>query len=143
MKNSNNLIDSKCSCPLGAIAILSRKLSKIFRNHFSKIEVTNSQASIFLLLSSKEELPQKSIGETLELEKSTVSRDLVRLVNRGYLYKTKDAKSPNVGLTKKGQEFVKKITCEWEKGYEDAKEYLGEKGMKAISDLESSVIEKK
>ena len=139
-KKDSIISPSDCSCPLGSLTVLSRKIGKIFRNHFYKLNVSNSQVYIFLLLSKKEEVSQSEIGKILELERSTVSRDLVRLIDKGYLYKVKSGVSPIIGLTKKGQEFSKKIVHEWEKGYQESTDLLGKKGMEALKELEQQIL---
>lgn len=126
-------------CPLGSLTILSRKLGRLFRNHFSELNVTNSQVYVFLLLSEEGEILQSEMAKKLELDRSTVSRDLVRLHKQGYLYKAKGGASPLIGLTKKGQEFAAQIVGQWEKGYEESLELLGEKGMKALKELEQEI----
>ena len=141
-KEELNISTEGICCPLGVLSILSRKLAKVFRNHFSKLNVSNSQVGIFLILHNKGELSQSEIGKYMELERSTVSRDLVRLVDNGFLYKSKDGVSPKVGLTKKGKELAEKISIEWQKGYTDAKELLGDKGMEALKELNGIAIKK-
>ena len=130
-------------CPLGSLTLLSKKISKMFRTHLSKLNVTNSQVGIFLILSEKGELSQTELGKMLDLERSTICRDLMRLVNQGYLYKVKDGKSPLLGLTKKGQEFANEISKEWKKGYDETRDLLGEKGLEALQLLEKKLLENK
>lgn len=137
----NNEIQN-CRCPLGSLSILTRKLGKLFREHFNKLDVTTSQAQLFLLLNETEELFQSEISKKLELDRSTVSRDLMRLIDKGYLYKAKGGSSPKIGLTKSGKEFAKLINEEWKKGYEDSLSFLGDGGLKALQELENQVQSK-
>ncbi len=138
-----DLKDENFCCPLGTMTRLSRIISKMFRCHFSKLDVTNSQVGIFMILAEKGEISQDKLGKMMELERSTVSRDLVRLVNQGFLYKVKDGKSPLLGLTKKGQELASQIKVEWEKGYRESRDLLGEKGLAALQELEKKILENK
>ena len=115
----------------------------MFRGHFSKLNVSNSQVGIFMILLEKGETSQDKLGKMMELERSTISRDLVRLVDQGYLYKVKDGKSPLLGLTKKGKELACKVKLEWEKGYNESRDLLGDKGLAALKELEKRVLENK
>ena len=64
------------------------------------------------------EVAQSTIGKYLELERSTVSRDLVGLIDKGYLYKTATGVSPTISLTQDGKKMADLVTQEWEKGYQ-------------------------
>lgn len=132
--------DKDFCCPLALLTLLQRKIGKMFRNHYSDLNVTNSQSSIFLILLKKEELTQSALGKLLDLERSTISRDLARLVNQGYLYKTKGTKSSLIGLTKKGKYFALEIFNEWEKGYKETRGLLGEEGLVALKNLEKKIL---
>ncbi len=145
MKNEND-IELKledCHCPLGSMMLLARKMSKIFRSHFCDLEVTNSQAGLFLLLHKNGETAQSDIGKMMDLEKSTISRDLSRLVKQGYLYKAKDGKVARVGLTDKGNELAVEIEKQWKKGYNESRDLLGEKGVEALKELEKRLLDNK
>ena len=130
-------------CPMRTLTLLTRKIGKLFRCHMHKLNVTNSQVGIFMILLQKKESTQNELGKMLDLERSTISRDLSRLVCKGYLYKVSGTKSPLVGLTQKGGELATKIHVEWEKGYVEAKALLGEDGMAALLLLEKKMLTKK
>jgi len=132
--------DKDFCCPFGLLTLMQRKVGKMFRSHLSDLNVTNSQSSIFLILLKMEELTQSDLGKLLDLERSTICRDLTRLVDQGYLYKTKGTKSPLIGLSKKGKEFGLKIFKEWEKGYKETRDILGEDGLEALKNLEKKLL---
>lgn len=126
-------------CPLMRLLVISRKFEKVYKKHFNKLNVTQSQVSILLMVAKMGEIVQSAIGKQLELERSTVSRDLARLIDKGYLHKTANGVSPVVSLTKEGNKVAKLVACEWEKGYKDASDLLGEKGMNALAEIEKTM----
>ncbi|MBL4577151.1 MAG: MarR family transcriptional regulator [Flavobacteriales bacterium] len=126
-------------CPLIRLSVLSRKLGKLFKKHFTNLNLTQSQVYILLMLAETGEIAQSAIGKHLELERSTVSRDLVRLIDKGYLNKTAGGVSPTIGLTKEGIKVAGLVTKEWEKGFKDAFDLLGNKGMNAVAELEQKM----
>jgi len=126
-------------CPLTRLMVTSRKLGKLFKKHLNKLNVTQSQVSILLMVAKMGEIAQSVIGKQLELERSTVSRDLARLIDKGYLQKTANGVSPVISLTKEGIKITNLVAHEWEKGYKDSIDLLGEKGMKALSVIEKAM----
>jgi DNA-binding MarR family transcriptional regulator len=142
-KSTIDINDENFCCPMGSLTRLSKIISKMFRSHFSKLNVTNSQVGIFMILAEKGETTQGNLGKMMEIERSTISRDLVRLVDQGYLYKAKGGKSPLIGLTKKGQELGADIKIEWEKGYHESRDILGEEGLAALKELEKRILDNK
>ena len=127
-------------CPLMRLLVISRKLAKLFNKHFNKLNVTQSQVSILLMIAKMGEISQNAIGKYLELERSTVSRDLERLIDKGYINKTANGVSPTVSLTKEGIKLSDIVAHEWEKWYDDSCELLGKKGMKAVAEIEKVMI---
>ncbi len=126
-------------CPLMRLLVISRKFVKVYKKHFNKLNVTQSQVSILLMVAKSREIAQSAIGKHLELERSTVSRDLARLIDKGYLHKTANGVSPNISLTKEGINVAKLVAREWAKGYKDSCDLLGEKGMNALTEIEKTM----
>ena len=137
--NKGTLKINPSMCPLIRLSIVSRKLGKLFKKHFSKLNLTQRQVNILLMLAQTGEIAQSTIGKHLELERSTVSRDLVRLIDRGYLNKTASGVSPTIALTKEGVKMAGLVTNEWEKGYNDAFDLIGNNGMDAVTEIERSM----
>lgn len=126
-------------CPLMRLLVISRKLVKLYSKHFKKLNVTQSQVSILLMVAKMGEIAQSTIGKQLELERSTVSRDLARLIDKGFVYKTTNGVSPIVNLTDNGIKVANLVAHEWEKGYKDSCDLLGEKGMNALEEIEKTI----
>ena len=126
-------------CPLMRLLVISRKFEKVYKKHFNKLNVTQSQVSILLMVAKMGEIVQSTIGKQLELERSTVSRDLARLIDKGYLHKTANGVSPDVSLTKEGIKVANLVAREWEKGYKDSCDLLGKKGMNALAEIEKTM----
>ncbi|MFT4986828.1 MAG: DNA-binding MarR family transcriptional regulator [Glaciecola sp.] len=140
-KKEIDVIAGNRCCPLGSLTLLSRKIGKIFRCHMMKLNVTNSQVGIFMILFHKREVVQNKLSLMLDLDKSTISRDLVRMVDRGYLFKANGKRSPIIGLTQKGEKLANEIYQEWEKGYAESVKILGEDGFAALRLLEKKLLE--
>ena len=65
----------------------NRIVSTIFRQHFLPFGLSNSQISILFVVTKKGTVTQTELADILSLEKSTVSRNMQRLLQNNYLEK--------------------------------------------------------
>lgn len=120
------------SCIAGKVGLISRLTSNIFRKHLAKHDITESQLSILFITSKMKEITQKQISEFYYLEKSTVSRNLKRLAEKGYL---EQKQLPKLVITKSGLEFVTEVIPSWKKAMKEIRKALGENGVTAIDEV--------
>ncbi|MEE9364147.1 MAG: MarR family transcriptional regulator [Cellulophaga sp.] len=114
----------------------NRMVANVYRKHLSKFNVTDSQLSVIFVLSKAKSINQKGIAEILVLEKSTINRNIRRLLNDGIIKKGKDM---NLSLTSKGQILLKKALVGWGKFMTEINSSLGEDGIMAL-DLVTSKL---
>lgn len=109
--------------------IINRRIAGIYRKHLYPLGVSLSQLNILFTLSTNEKMTQSELGHTLSLERSTVSRDLHRLVDQGWVRKKDKGQSPELSMLAKGRKFVEKVVPHWQKAQEEAAEVLGTAGI--------------
>ncbi|AUP78469.1 MarR family winged helix-turn-helix transcriptional regulator [Flavivirga eckloniae] len=100
--------------------------------------MTESQLSILFALKKLGKVEQGKIGETLILERSTVSRNVKLLEKIEVITKTSNYR-PEIELTKKGQGLINTLTPIWEKLMDNFIEKLGENGLESIKYLEEKL----
>lgn len=111
---------------------INRLMNQLFRKHLSECGITLSQLSMMFLISKRETVSQSIIGDTLFLEKSTVSRNLNRLIKDGLVIKKADK---IVLVTNKGKRLVEKAIPNWEAAMNEARqkiEYDGEEALQLV-----------
>ncbi|MCE9679454.1 MarR family transcriptional regulator [Shewanella sp. AS1] len=94
--------------------LASRLFNRLLTTRFRQagIEITAEQWGVILLLQNQGELSQNQICELLYLEKSSVSRSIASLENRGWIQRTRsdtDSRSKLVALTEQSLSVVE--TC--------------------------------
>ena len=114
---------------------LSRVFNKLYTGYLKDAGVTLTQTSILFYISGMQPVEQREVGKFLQLERSTVTRDLKRLITRNYIRKTDQGVSPILELTDEGQAFVKVFKPLWEKAQQDALNQLGPDGQQALNTL--------
>lgn len=121
---------------------VTRIVNEIYRKHLEGIGVSESQMSILLHLYDHNPLMQSELGKNLHLQRSTVTRNLERMVKGGYIAKKGTELRPEIHLTAKGKRLVKKIQPAWEAAMEEIGKLLASSGMTAVDILDKRVLPK-
>jgi DNA-binding MarR family transcriptional regulator len=101
-------------------------------------DITESQLSILFALSKLGKTEQGKIGETLCLERSTVSRSIKLLEKRGVLSRS-NAYRPEIEMTKQGEILLQQILPVWESLMNTLTDTLGEDGLNGLKILEQKI----
>lgn len=126
-------------CLSGQISRIHRLTANIFRKHIAPFNVTNSQLTLLFILSKHTALTQKKLATIAKLEKSSLHRNIKRLIDSNYLSK---ADFPLIQLTDDGKKMVNSIIPEWEKAMAEIREVIGEDGESSIHKIHQKLISK-
>ncbi|TAI49433.1 MarR family winged helix-turn-helix transcriptional regulator [Flagellimonas allohymeniacidonis] len=119
----------------------SRKIDAIYRQHLSHSGVTANQLSIMMALYKTGETEQNEIARFLNLEKSSLSRNLVRLLDSNYVKKHGPVNRPIISLTKQGKRKVDDLAPHWEKAMDKIHKVLNVQVLNAFQQFEESITE--
>ena len=108
----------------------NRIVANLFRKHLAQFNITDSQLSIIFIISKVENSNQKRISELLCLEKSTVNRNINRLLQNKFIAYS-DRKE--LLLTKQGKQLLNNVIPHWEKAMTEIKTILGVEGENALN----------
>lgn len=126
-------------CLSGRISRIHRLTAAIFRKYIAPFDVTNSQLTLLFILSKNVGLTQKQLSDKAKLEKSSLHRNLKRLLHQEYL----DKKNfPQIEITEKGKKLVNAIIPEWEKAMEEIREVIGQDGEASINQIHQKLTVK-
>ncbi|NQY31457.1 MAG: MarR family transcriptional regulator [Flavobacteriaceae bacterium] len=117
-------------CISGKIMRINRITANIFRKHLAPFKVTDSQLTLLFVLTKAGGLTQKQLSDFVYLEKSSLNRNLKRLVDKEYLSRNN---FPIIEITHQGKIFVEEIIPEWEKAMTEIRAVIGEDGEQSIS----------
>lgn len=95
---------------------------------------------MFVLSKHEDGLIQNQIATIVQLEKSTLSRNLRRLIEQGYLKKNDASK---IAITYEGKQLIEKVIPEWQKAMAEIRSYIGQVGEEALSTLLNNLINNK
>lgn len=126
-------------CIGSRVRSLSRRIDNIYRKHLGDSGITENQLSIMMALHKTGIVEQKRIGEVLSLEKSSLSRNLVRLIDADYIVKSGLINRPMIKLTNKGLGKVDELVVKWERAMDEVHQVLGEKDVMAFNQFEKRI----
>lgn len=127
------------SCLGSRLRSLSRKLDGIYRKHLGNSDITENQLSIMMALYKTGTIEQNQIAQLLTLERSSLSRNLVRLVNSGYVSKSGASNRPKLSLTKEGKKRVEQLRPVWEAAMDEIHAVLSWYDLKGFQQFESKI----
>ncbi len=124
-------------CLAGRVRRLNRVITNLYDRALHPHGIKINQASILVLLLVHGETGPGEIGARLQMEKSTVSRNIDRMRRSGWLDVV--GKGAGVGqtirITPLGRQLMVDAHDQWQSAQSKARELVGEEGAQALSVL--------
>ncbi len=119
------------------VRFVNRVITGLYERALKPFDIKTSQMAMLVLLSVRGESGPTDIGKILQMEKSTVSRNVGRMRKKGWLEVTKsdDRLSQAIKVTPKGAEVLAALHAEWAKAQKAARGLLGEEGVRSVGKL--------
>ncbi len=118
---------------------LSRKVDNVYRKHLEGTGLTENQLSILMALFKTGKTEQTEIARILNLERSSLSRSLTRLIDQGFILKQGVINRPVISLTKKGNQKITRVLPLWERAMEEVLGQLTGKDLVCFRNFEEKL----
>jgi DNA-binding MarR family transcriptional regulator len=126
--NAAHMIASECL----AIRIrrLDRSLSRIYDAALRPHGLTIAQLGLLTALTVRGPIQPSKLGDILDLERSTVSRNVARMLRKGWVSATpaKNGRTQLLAVTRQGEELLSGAIPAWRRGQKKAIELLTREG---------------
>ncbi|MDR0842371.1 MAG: MarR family winged helix-turn-helix transcriptional regulator, partial [Acidobacteriota bacterium] len=131
-------------CLAGRIRFLGRIVTGLYDRALRKLDITVNQTTILVFLTLHPETSQSSIGRILQMEKSTVSRNLDRMRKKGWIEISPGSEwsVQAVRVTASGDRLLLSLYREWEKAQSATRELLGDEGIRSVHTIFNTLKEK-
>ena len=142
MKPSRSPIDEIVQDCLGVrVRLIGRAVSAVYDHAVSVHGVTIAQVSLMAVLGKVGPCPPSRLGEVLQLERSTVSRNLEILLRNGWVQAdSSDAKGVReVSLTATGWQKLESVMPAWRRAQAEAARLLGDVGVQTVHTVADSL----
>ncbi|MDG3006136.1 MarR family winged helix-turn-helix transcriptional regulator [Paludisphaera mucosa] len=113
-------------CLAGRVRTLNRVVSGIFDAKLRPYGIRSSQINILTVVAARGPLAPSMVCRRLRLEKSTLSRDLERLVEHGWIRSTPGSgRSLSLEATAVGRALLHKVKPAWDEAQAEIEKLLG------------------
>jgi DNA-binding MarR family transcriptional regulator len=128
-------------CLAVRVRLIGRTVTAVYDGALEGHGLTIAQLNLLAALGKAGPCPPSMLGEVLQLERSTVSRNLNLLLRHGWIEAvSSDAKGiREVALTREGRAKIESVMPQWRKAQRQAAKLLGSEGVTAVHEIASSV----
>jgi DNA-binding MarR family transcriptional regulator len=117
------------------VAVLFRLMAERYRSAYAGLNLTNEQVRMLLNLKMGGPCNQQSLAKRLELEKSTFSRTLQAMVQKGFIKRkddTADKRNYVLSLSEKGEKKAAAVIPVWKKIHEETQLLFGQASVQEL-----------
>lgn len=120
---------------------LHKLVSTAYERKLKPYGLQGSMLSILFIIGKRQHINQKSLAEILMLDPSTMSRDLKKLVSKGWIQvqKGEDARHTELALSPAGKTFLEEVTPVWERLHQSMESILGKYQIGQIDGITDAV----
>ncbi len=138
-KKHVNPSEVRRSCLALRMRLASRVITKIYDDALRPYGLRSPQLAMLALAAERGVLRQADICRELQLDDSTLSRNLERMQSRGWLEEAvgEDAREHPYTLSTKGRELLEKAMPAWKTAQQKADDLLGAHGVNALNSFAS------
>ena len=122
--------------------MLNRALTSVYDAELRPLGITVSQLNVLVAIATLGPVTSTVIGETLQMDKSTLSRNLERMRRRAWIETraAEDARSHPLALTRAGAELLERALPRWRQAQEKAKRVIGKEGERTLRERASALL---
>ncbi len=119
------------TCIAVRLRLMNRVVTNFYDDSLRPLGLKVSQLNILIVTAKLGLARPTQIGEILQLDKSTLSRNLERMRAHGWLevVPEEDARAQPFRLTSQGKRLIEKAIPAWERAQRQAVELLGDEGI--------------
>ena len=124
-------------CLAGRARLISRVVSGIHAEALRPHGITTAQMGILAVAAAHDDPAASDVASALCLEKSTLSRNLDRMIDHGWLdiVPGDDGRSQRLRATPAGRRLLEKVAPAWRSAQRQARALLGKQGAAALANL--------
>ena len=130
-------MNTSSACLATRVRQLSRIITRVYDDAMRPLGITASQYTLLAQLAARDSITAVEIGHELDIEKSTLSRNLKRLLALGHINMDPPAgrRGRGLHLTPKGQAVLKEAFPIWQNAQKRAVGVMGAESRNTLDNL--------
>ena len=122
------------SCIAGRLRLLNRVITNLYDDALRPFGVRLSQGNVLAVTAKLGVARPAQVCEFLEMDPSTLSRTVDRMVANGWLeiVPEEDGRSQPFRLTAEGRRLMERVLPAWERAQAEARKLLGDGGLRLL-----------
>ena len=123
-----------CNCIATRLRMANRMITKVYDDALRPCGLKVSQMAMLVVAEDRGLIRQSEVGAELQLDDSTLSRNLELMRAKGWLEEvsTDDARVHSYRLTEEGRTLLEKAVPAWRGAQGEAQRRLGDAGVQAL-----------
>lgn len=128
-------------CLAVRVRLLNRTITGIFDDALRPLGLTVGQLNILVVVARRGPVSPGEVAQVLNMEKSTVSRNIERMRTNGWLNVAAPAKGRKqmLTLTRSGERLLTESVPAWEQAQSKARAVLGQRGAASVLSIGNAV----
>lgn len=124
-------------CLATRVRRLSRVVTRLFDAALRPLGLTPAQLTLLVVLERRGPAVASVVARTLDVDKSTLSRNLRRMVAAGWVSERSDGPLKSLELTRAGRDLLSAAHPPWRRAQERARNLLGARVADALMHLDT------
>jgi len=124
-------------CLAMRVRYLNRSLTAVYDDAFRPLGITASQVNMLVAIVNRGTLSPSELGNLLNIEKSTLSRNLERIRKAGWIKITtpSSGRTNTVHPTDRGKKLLLEVLPRWREAQRAAAGLLGDEGSETLREI--------
>ena len=128
-------------CLAVRVRLLNRTITAIYDDALRPLGLTAGQLNIMVVIAKRGPLSPGDVARRLNMEKSTVSRNVERMRKNGWVtvMAAESGRKQHLALTREGKTLLEKSVPAWNEAQTKARAVLGQRGAESIHRVANAV----
>ncbi len=122
-------------CVAMRVRYLNRTLTAFYDDAYRPLGITASQGNMLVAVINRGTLSPTELGRLLNIEKSTLSRNLERMRKAGWIEVRTSGRTHEIEATRAGRQLLVELLPQWRKAQNEAAGLLGDEGCATLRDV--------
>ncbi len=129
-------------CLAVRVRLINRVITSVYDDALRPHGIKASQVNILVAVSAFGPVKHADVCRVLHLDPSTLSRNVERMKNRGWLETIpgKDGRTHLLRTLPEGLAIIQRMYPDWRRAQEKAASILGEKGVETVSEVAGGLL---